>query len=209
MSIEPHHLATSAAPFSAAVTEYAARGWAVQRSVVGRREIAVVTGTMGVVIVGEDGVESRSLHTRAGEVCAALPAALRRHVLVVEPGEQVDLAGLPAVLTADQADLAATVLVGRAETDGLTVAKVLEWTRHAQPEPARAARRSRLDGPAAWLTRHAVIFAVIALGAAMLSIVGLGGYTGNSTMVEAQTTSSSSATPAPAADDKQQHDPTP
>ena len=50
-----------------------------------------------------------------GSRCAALPAALRRHVLVVEGDLQTALSvieQLPATLTADEVDEAATALAG-------------------------------------------------------------------------------------------------
>lgn len=188
VSLEPqHHLAASATAFSAALAEYSSHGWAVQRSTVGRAEIAVVTGPMGVVITGGPSVEVRTLHTCAGRTCAALAPALRRHVLVVEPGAEVDLAALPTVLTGDQVDLAAAAVADQADAQAFTVATVLEWTRHAQPEPARSRRSSPLEVPAAWLTRHAPLVAVIVLGVAMLFVVDPGGTAAHPPMTGIQT----------------------
>ena len=186
MSIEPQHdLAASATPFTATIADFASRGWTVHRTTVGRRELIAVAGVVGVLVIGEEGVESRTLHTRAGEICAQLPADLRRHVRVVEPGEALTVAELPAVLTPEQVDATTAAITAESDGDALTIAKVLEWTRHAKPEPARTSAPSRLSGAAQWITRHALIFAVIALGVAMLSIVGLGTHSGHSMLLEA------------------------
>lgn len=187
MSIEPQHdLAASASPFAAALAQFTSRGWAVHRSTVGRRELAVVIATMGVLVVGEPGLQTRALHTRAAQVCAALPATLRRHVQVLDPGADLQALALPAVLTGEDAERVGAALSAANEVEALTVAEVLEWSRHSQPEPTRPARTSRLQRPAAWLSRHAILFAVIALGVAMLSVVGLGNGPGEGQGAEAR-----------------------
>lgn len=179
MSPEPQHdlVDAPASPFDTALDLLRTRGWTVQTMAHGRRQVAVATGPAGILVFGSDKVEARTLHSRAGTVCAALPPALRRHVLVVEGDLQTALGNLdelPAVLFGSEVDQVTTALAELPRDADLTIGKVLEWTRNAKPEPKRTNRRHPMSGAARWLTRNAVLFAVIAVGLALLAVVTVG-----------------------------------